>query len=196
MFTGLTYSTYQQNLDALVNPYGNPGVSFYGSSGNPLKSNTSLIMPVHYAEANYGASGYGYGEFNLFTTNYNTWYSWFRSALHDDPDCVYQALYNYDSMYGQPTVEQAMLDAMALYVLPPPAILSSVAISDSNLNLVWLGGTNASCTLLSATNVTQALATWMPVATSLVGNNGLSTDNIPISTSELQRFYLLAIPYN
>jgi hypothetical protein len=83
------------------------------------------------------------------------------------------------------------------YMLPPPpAMLSSVVISDSNLNLVWLGGTNALGTLLSATNLTQARATWTPVATNVVGNNGLSTNNIPISVGELQRFYLLAIPYN
>ena len=157
---GTFYGTYQQDMDALVNPYGNPGVSFYGSSSSPLKSNTALMQAVHAAKTSYGATGYVYGEFNLFTTNYSTWYGWFQNALHDDPDCVYQALYNYDSMYGIPSVEQAMLDAMGLYVLPPPpAILSSMAISDSNLNLVWLGGTNASCTLLSATNVTQALAT-------------------------------------
>jgi hypothetical protein len=194
---GTSYGTYQQDMDALVNPYGNPGVSFYGSNSSPLKSNTALMQAVHAAKTSYGATGYVYGEFNLFTTNYSTWYGWFQNALHDDPDCVYQALYNYDSMYGIPSVEQAMLDAMGLYVLPPPpAILSSMTISDSNLNLVWLGGTNASCTLLSATNVTQALANWTPVATNVVGNNGLFTNNIPISASELQRFYLLAIPYN
>ena len=35
--------------------------------------------------------------------------------MREDPDCVFQALYNYDSMQGKPTVEQAMLAAMALY---------------------------------------------------------------------------------
>lgn len=112
---GTLYNTSQQNMDALVNRYANPAVSFYGSSTSPLKSNPAWLQAVRTAEAKYAATGYGYGELNLFTTNYHTWHSWFQNALHDDPDCVYQTLYNYDSMYGKPSVERALLDAMALY---------------------------------------------------------------------------------
>ncbi|MDE3067438.1 MAG: hypothetical protein KGJ60_07780 [Verrucomicrobiota bacterium] len=97
-------------METLVNPYAHPGVSFYGSSRSPLASNATFIRAVHTAEAKFGATGYGYGECNLFTTDYNTWYSWFTNALLGDSNRVYQALYNYDSMCGKPSVEQALLD--------------------------------------------------------------------------------------
>ena len=143
---GTFYGTTQEDVDALVNPYGNPGASFYGSSGSPLKSNTALMQAVQTAKSSYGASGYAYGEFNLFTTDYNTWYSWFRSALHDDQDCVYQALYNFDTMHGQAGVEQAMLDAMALYPAPPPPADGTWSNDGDGLWSVaanWNGGTVA-----------------------------------------------------
>ena len=83
------------------------------------------------------------------------------------------------------------------YVLPSaPATLSSAGLFEGNLKMVWAGGTNQSCVLLSATNAAQARATWIPVATNLVGPNGLYTNIIPINPSDPQRFYLLSIPYN
>ncbi|MBM4080218.1 MAG: hypothetical protein FJ278_11010 [Planctomycetes bacterium] len=102
----------EYNMDELVNPYGNPGASFYGKTS--LKANASFMRAVQIAKARHGATGYCYGEFNLNTTDYTRWFNWFKDALRGDPDCVFQALYNYDSMKGKPTVEQAMLDAMAL----------------------------------------------------------------------------------
>jgi hypothetical protein len=104
----------QYNTDKLVNPYANPGATCYtsGSSG-ALKNNASFMRALDTAGALYGATGYGYGEMNLFATNYAIWFDWFTNALHGDPDCVFQALYNYDSMKGKTSVEQAMLDAMA-----------------------------------------------------------------------------------
>jgi len=119
---GTVSGVAEENADALVNPYGIPGVSFYGSSTNLLRLNKPFMQAVRLAETNYAASGYGCGEFNLFTTNYATWYTWFQNALHDDADCMYQALYNYDSMYGVPSVEQAMLDVMSLH----PAFITQV----------------------------------------------------------------------
>lgn len=101
------------NMDELVNPYSNPAVSFYGPRGKSMQSNASFMRAVHAAQDRHGATGYGYGEFNLHTTDYRVWHDWFTNNLHGDPDCVFQALYNYDSMKGKPTVEQAMLDAMA-----------------------------------------------------------------------------------
>ena len=118
---GTTYGTYQQDMDALVNSNGNPGASWYG--GDSLKSNTAFSQAVQTAKASYGATGYGYGEFNLFTSDYNTWYSWLQNTLHGDPDCVYQALYNFDTMKDVSSVEQAMLDAMALYPVPPLSVV-------------------------------------------------------------------------
>ena len=83
------------------------------------------------------------------------------------------------------------------YLLPPaPAVSSSVRLVGTNLQMVWLGGTNQSCVLLSATEVTQPRPSWIPVATNLVGLDGLSTNNLPVSPSDPQRFYLLSIPYN
>jgi hypothetical protein len=68
--------------------------------------------------------------------------------------------------------------------------------SGSDINLVWLGGTNSSCTLRTATNVAQPRSTWTPMATNVVGANGLSTNRIVITPGEPQRFYRLSIPYN
>jgi hypothetical protein len=80
---------------------------------------------------------------------------------------------------------------------PPPAMLVSMGLpSGSDINLVWLGGTNSSCTLRTATNVAQPRSTWTPVATNVVGANGLSTNRIVITPGEPQRFYRLSIPYN
>jgi hypothetical protein len=83
------------------------------------------------------------------------------------------------------------------YVLPPPpatVVPGSVVKSGANLNMVWLGGTNAECTLLSATNLNPAV--WVPVATNSVGANGLSTNSLPVNPGEPKRFYLLSVPYN
>ncbi|HVU28266.1 MAG TPA: IPT/TIG domain-containing protein [Verrucomicrobiae bacterium] len=77
---------------------------------------------------------------------------------------------------------------------PPPAKLISAAQSGSNLSLIWAGGTNLNCTLLTSTNIAQPTANWIVVATNIVGINGLSTNSILINTLEQQRFYLLAIP--
>jgi hypothetical protein len=60
--------------------------------------------------------------------------------------------------------------------------------------MVWSGGTNSTCKLLSATDITQAKATWTPVATNSVGANGLSTNTITINAGEGKRFYLLSLP--
>ena len=79
---------------------------------------------------------------------------------------------------------------------PPAAAISSVVKTGGNLVLVWVGGTNAQCPLLTATNVTQPRTTWVAVATNAVQANGLSTNVVPINAAEPQRFYLLSIPYN
>lgn len=107
------------NKDELVNPHSNPAASFYGDGSRSLRDNASFIRAVHFARDQYGAAGYGYGEFNLNATDYGAWYRWFTNALGGDPDCVFQALYNYDSMKGKPAVEKAMLDAMAACPLTP-----------------------------------------------------------------------------
>jgi hypothetical protein len=79
---------------------------------------------------------------------------------------------------------------------PPAATISSVVKDGGNLVLVWVGGTNTQCPLLTATNLTQPRSTWVAVATNSVQANGLSTNVIPINAAEPQRFYLLSIPYN
>jgi autotransporter-associated beta strand protein len=152
---GTFYDTAQENVDALVNLYGDPAVSFYGNCNSPLKGNTALMQAVQTAKASYGATGYGYGEFNLGTQDYNNWLAWFKNALHDDPDCTYQSIYNYDTMYGhaQPAVEQAMLDAMALYPAPPPPADGIWSLNGDGLwsaNANWSGGNVANDTGFSA----------------------------------------------
>ncbi len=152
---GTFYATAQENVDALVNPYGDPAVSFYGNCNSPLKDNSALIQAVQTAKASYGATGYGYAEFNLGTQDYNIWLAWLKNALHDDPDCTYQSIYNYDTMYGhaQPAVEQAMLDAMALYPAPPPPADGVWSLDGDGLwsiNANWTGGIVANDTGFSA----------------------------------------------
>ncbi len=83
------------------------------------------------------------------------------------------------------------------YVPPPaPARLSGFGQSGNNLVMVWAGGTNQSCVLLSATNLLQPRSTWIPVATNPVGANGFSTNAIPVNPGSVQSYYLLSIPYN
>jgi hypothetical protein len=108
---GTFYTNCQQNVDALVNPFANPGVSFYGDSAKPLNFDPAFMGALQMARTNHGATGYCYGEFNLFTTNYETWSSWLARSLLNDSNCVYQSLYNYDSLYGKPSVERALLQA-------------------------------------------------------------------------------------
>ena len=86
------------------------------------------------------------------------------------------------------------------YVLPPPPppvpptlVTGSVVRSGTNLNFVWLGGTNTSSVLLTSTNVSPG-STWTPVATNLFGGDGLSTNSLPINLGEAKRFYGLGLP--
>jgi hypothetical protein len=85
------------------------------------------------------------------------------------------------------------------YILPPPqATISSVTQSAGALTMIWQGGTNQNCVLLSSTNATLPLSQWTPVVggTNSVGANGLSTNIITIDPTKPVQFYLLAIPYN
>lgn len=111
---GTVYTNCAQNVAALVNPFANPGVSFYGNYQSPLNLNPVFMQAVHVARTNDGASGYCYGEFNLFTTNYTTWSSWLTNSLLHESNCVYQALYNYDSLFRKPSVERALLHAQSV----------------------------------------------------------------------------------
>ena len=96
-----------------------------------------------------------------------------------------------------PDLQTAVMTNGFAYVLPPPpATISSVVASGTNLALVWLGGTNASCPLLTATDITQAVSVWIPLATNNVLSDGRSTNMVPINAAEPQRFYLLSVPYN
>jgi len=86
------------------------------------------------------------------------------------------------------------------YLLPPPPppvqptiVPGSVVMTGSNLNFIWLGGTNTTSVLLTATNVAPG-STWTPVATNLFGADGLSTNSLPVNPGEPKRFYGLSIP--
>ena len=86
------------------------------------------------------------------------------------------------------------------YLLPPPPppvqptiVPGSVVMTSSNLNFVWLGGTNTTSVLLTSTNVAPG-STWTPVATNLFGADGLSTNSLPVNPGEPKRFYGLSIP--
>jgi CxxC motif-containing protein (DUF1111 family) len=86
------------------------------------------------------------------------------------------------------------------YLLPPPAppppptlVPGSVVMTETNLTFVWLGETNTSAVLLSATNMDSG-ATWTPVATNLFGADGRSTNSLLVNLGEPKRFYGLSIP--
>ena len=83
------------------------------------------------------------------------------------------------------------------YVLPPlPAAIGSVGQSGANLMMVWVGGANQPCVLLSATNIAQPPSSWTPVATNAVGLDGLFTNILPINAGDPLWFFRLSIPYN
>jgi len=100
-------------LDSKFNADSNPSPSFYGKPTNSLRDNPSFMRCLTKAPAELGTTGYGIGEFNLGGKDYHTWQPWFTERLLRDPDCIFQARYNYDTMKGKPAVEMAMLDAMA-----------------------------------------------------------------------------------
>jgi CxxC motif-containing protein (DUF1111 family) len=86
------------------------------------------------------------------------------------------------------------------YLLPPPPppvqptlVAGSVMMAGSNLNFIWVGGTNTSSVLLTATNVAPG-STWIPVATNIFGADGRSTNSLTVNPGEPKRFYGLSIP--
>jgi platelet-activating factor acetylhydrolase IB subunit beta/gamma len=109
----LVQGTDSDNIDSQFNADSNPSPSYYGSPRNSLRSNVSFMRCVKNAKADLGVTGYGYGEFRFGETDHATWNRWFREELLADPDCVFQALYNFDTLKGQAPIEQALLDAMA-----------------------------------------------------------------------------------
>ena len=100
------------NLDSQFNADSNPAPSFYGKPTTSLRDNTSFMRCLQKARVELGATGYGIGEFCFGAKDYATWHRWFTDHLGNDPDCIFAALYNYDTMKGQPEIERAMLDAM------------------------------------------------------------------------------------
>ena len=89
------------------------------------------------------------------------------------------------------------------YLLPPPPepplrpviVPGSVVKSGANLKFVWLGATNTSSVLLTATNLAPG-STWTAVATNVFGASGLSTNSLPVNPVEAKRFFGLSYPSN
>jgi hypothetical protein len=101
------------NMDSQFNADSNPSPSYYGDGSKSLRANPSYMRCLQKARTELGATAYGIGEFNLGKKDYAVWHRWFTEHLRDDPDCLFQALYNFDTMKGKTDVERAMLDAMA-----------------------------------------------------------------------------------
>jgi hypothetical protein len=100
-------------MDSQFNADSNPSPSFYGKPTTSLRDNPSFMRCLHKSRIELGATGYGIGEFRFGAKDRDTWYRWFTEHFANEPDCLFAALYNYDTMKGQPMVERAMLDAMA-----------------------------------------------------------------------------------
>ncbi len=101
------------NMDSQFNADSNPSPSFYGKPTTSFRDNPSFMRCLEKARLELGAKGYGIGEFRFGAKDYATWYRWFTEHFANDPDCIFAALYNYDTMKGQAEIEKAMLDAMA-----------------------------------------------------------------------------------
>lgn len=100
------------NMESQFNADSNPSPSFYGKPTTSLRDNPSFMRCLAKARAELGTVGYGIGEFVFGAKDYDTWHRWFTEKLAADPDCIFAALYNYDTMRGKPEIERAMLDAM------------------------------------------------------------------------------------
>jgi lysophospholipase L1-like esterase len=111
------------NLDSQFNPDSNPSPSFYGKPTTSLRDNPSFMRCLEKGRRELGTTGYGIGEFRFGAKDYDSWYRWFTGHFANDPDCLFAALYNYDTMKGQLAIERAMLDSMAKFpalILPTP----------------------------------------------------------------------------
>jgi lysophospholipase L1-like esterase len=100
------------NMESQFNSDSNPSPSFYGKPTSSLRDNPSFLRCLATARAELGTTGYGIGEFVFGAKNYDTWHRWFTEKLAGDPDLIFAALYNYDTMRGHAEVERALLDAM------------------------------------------------------------------------------------
>jgi hypothetical protein len=110
---GVTYGTLQKELDATVNPYSNPGVSYYpDAKKRPIRATRATFMQAVEEAKRRGASGYAVGEFNLFTQDYATWFSYLDEGLASDDDCLYESLYNANTLMDSPSVERAVKDVL------------------------------------------------------------------------------------
>lgn len=104
----------RHNMESQFNADCNPSPSFYGKPTTSLRDNPSFMRCLRKARAELGATGYGIGEFRFGAKDHATWHRWFTEHFANDPDCLFAALYNFDTMKGQPEVERAMLDAMKM----------------------------------------------------------------------------------
>ncbi len=103
------------NMESQFNADSNPSPSFYGKPTTSLRDNPSFMRCLQKGRAELGTTGYGIGEFRFGAKDHDTWYRWFTEYFANDPDCLFAALYNYDTMKDQPAIEQAMLDSMAAF---------------------------------------------------------------------------------
>lgn len=102
------------NMDSQFNADSNPSPSFYGKPTTSLRDNPSFMRCLTKGRAELGTTGYGIGEFRFGAKDHATWHHWFTQHFANDPDCLFAALYNYDTMKGRPEIEGAMLDAMKM----------------------------------------------------------------------------------
>jgi hypothetical protein len=101
------------NLQSQFNADSNPSPSFYGRPTGSLRDNPSFMRCLAQARKELGATGYGIGEFVFGAKDYAAWHGWFTAKLAADPDLIFAALYNYDTLRGHAEIERALLDAMA-----------------------------------------------------------------------------------
>jgi hypothetical protein len=76
-----------------------------------------------------------------------------------------------------------------------PVTINPPTTSGGNLILTGTGGTpSGSYSLLTSTNANAPVATWRTNLTGTFDGSGGFSNSIPISTSELKRFFLIKTP--
>jgi autotransporter-associated beta strand protein len=102
-------------------------------------------------------------------------------------------VYNGSTTYSPVTSTILLQTVNAPTPSSAPNFVSAIR-SGNNLILVSAGATNGSYKVLTSTNVALPIVSWDPLVTNTVGADGLSTNTLPISSTESRRFYLLSLP--
>jgi lysophospholipase L1-like esterase len=112
------------NNQVLVNPYSNPGVTFYPfyptKNDYTLRDVVRFHEPAKRAMKEFNATGYAIGETNTWANkDYDAWFKFLRANIVADPDLIYLSIYNHDTVMYKENVERAIIDCLNGWPLSP-----------------------------------------------------------------------------